>query len=136
MEAFSRGAAGGVFVERNPKAISCIRKNILSVCKSMRREAAALDAVCMDVLQWKSSMTDGRVPSIIFIDPPYELLPQVADALFLHIENIIPEEMPVLVVFEMPAQITLSPPLWNCVHRLGKQSAHQPNIALFQRKKR
>ena len=37
LEAFSRGAAGGVFVEQNAKAAACIRKNIAAVAKSAAR---------------------------------------------------------------------------------------------------
>src|SRR5438045_2769775 len=42
LEAFSRGAAGGVFVEKNAKAAACLRKNITAVCKSAARDDDAL----------------------------------------------------------------------------------------------
>src|SRR5277367_393404 len=35
LEAFSRGASGGTFVERNAKASACLRTNIAAVCRSM-----------------------------------------------------------------------------------------------------
>src|ERR1700712_2296679 len=35
LEALSRGAAGGVFVERNAKAAGCLRLNLAAVCKSI-----------------------------------------------------------------------------------------------------
>ena len=38
LEALSRGAVGGVFVEQNPRAVACVRKNIEAVCKSLGRE--------------------------------------------------------------------------------------------------
>lgn len=36
LEAFSRGAAGGVFVERNAKTVACLRQNIAAVGRSMQ----------------------------------------------------------------------------------------------------
>src|SRR3954465_11512303 len=42
LEALSRGAAGGVFVEQNAKAVACLRQNIAAVCKSLRRDEAGL----------------------------------------------------------------------------------------------
>src|SRR3954462_8903224 len=38
LEAISRGAAGGVFVEQNGKAAGCVRQNLVAVCKSAGRE--------------------------------------------------------------------------------------------------
>src|SRR5882724_13627781 len=42
LEALSRGAAGGVFVEQNARAAACVRKNIEAVCKSLGRDARDL----------------------------------------------------------------------------------------------
>src|SRR6185312_3355422 len=35
LEALSRGAANGVFVEKNAKAAGCLRQNLTAVCKSL-----------------------------------------------------------------------------------------------------
>jgi len=35
LEALSRGAAGGIFVEKNAKAAGCLRHNLAAVCKSL-----------------------------------------------------------------------------------------------------
>lgn len=45
LEAWSRGAAGGVFVEQNAKAAACLRQNITTVAKSARRESDELRLV-------------------------------------------------------------------------------------------
>jgi 16S rRNA (guanine966-N2)-methyltransferase len=37
-----------------------------------------------------------------------------------------------VVVFEMPGEVTLEPPGWTCVKRLGK-GARQPTTAFFRR---
>ena len=38
LEALSRGAAGGIFVERNPKAIACVKQNLGAISQSGGRE--------------------------------------------------------------------------------------------------
>src|SRR6186713_2071110 len=48
LEAVSRGAAGGVFVEKSAKAVACLRTNITAVCKSLGRNAAELSVLQMD----------------------------------------------------------------------------------------
>src|SRR5688572_25253543 len=45
LEALSRGAAGGVFVEQNPKAAACVRRNIAAVCKSLGRQSDELQVL-------------------------------------------------------------------------------------------
>src|SRR3954454_24471036 len=37
LEALSRGAIAGTFVEQNGKAVACLRQNIAAVCKSLNR---------------------------------------------------------------------------------------------------
>ena len=37
LEALSRGAVGGVFVENNFQALGCLRQNVAAVCKSLGR---------------------------------------------------------------------------------------------------
>ena len=44
LEALSRGAAGGVFVEKNAKAVACVRTNLAAVCKSLGRDEREMAA--------------------------------------------------------------------------------------------
>ena len=37
-----------------------------------------------------------------------------------------------VVVFEMPGEVTLEPPGWTCVKRLGK-GAHQPTVCFYRK---
>ena len=50
LEAFSRGAGGGSFVERNAKACACLRRNIAAVCRSLGKGGDELVAVEADAL--------------------------------------------------------------------------------------
>jgi 16S rRNA (guanine966-N2)-methyltransferase len=130
LEAFSRGAATGVFVEKNAKAAECIRKNIVAVAKSAGRADAGLRLVQADVLAWRP--VPGEAPDLVFIDPPYELITEVGLVLFARMADWWPAESDPVVVFEMPGELTLAPPGWRCVKRLGK-GARQPTTVFFRR---
>lgn len=130
LEAFSRGAAGGVFVEKNAKAAECIRKNMTAVAKSAGRPASELSLQAVDVLGW--SPAEGEAPDLVFIDPPYEIIADVGLALFERMGARWPADADPVVVFEMPGGCVLEPPGWSCVKRLGK-GAHQPTVAFFRR---
>src|SRR5450432_2980826 len=80
LEAFSRGASGGTFVERNAKASACLRKNIAAVCRSMGRNGEELLAVEADALSLPTGT--GEPPELIFVDPPYDMIPDIAPVLF------------------------------------------------------
>lgn len=130
LEAFSRGAEGGVFVEKNPKAADCIRKNITTVAKSAARPEAPLKLLALDALSW--TPLAGEAPDLVFIDPPYELIAEVGPKLFECMANWWPVDADPVIVFEMPGNVTLEPSGWTCVKRLGK-GAHQPTVAFFRR---
>jgi 16S rRNA (guanine966-N2)-methyltransferase len=130
LEAFSRGACGGVFVEQNPKAAACIRNNITAVAKSAGRAADSLSLVMMDALAWTPA-SDAEV-DLVFIDPPYEIIATIAPKLFARLGESLTASADPIVVFEMPGELTLEPTGWSCVKRLGK-GARQPTVAFFQR---
>lgn len=138
LEAFSRGAAGGVFVEKNAKAAACVRQNITAVCRSVRREAAALDVLQLDATTVPlgtgvgASAADGEVPDLVFIDPPYEVITVIAVPLFARLAEALAPKPDAIVVFEMPGELELAPAGWTCLKRLGK-GARQPTVAFFRR---
>ena len=130
LEALSRGAAGGVFVEQNAKAAACVRKNIAAVCKSLGREARALTVLQADA---RTVPLGGvEVPDLVFIDPPYEMIAEIAPALFVRLAEALAAKPDSLVVFELPGELDLAPPGWTLVKRLGK-GARQPTVAFFRR---
>jgi 16S rRNA (guanine966-N2)-methyltransferase len=131
LEAVSRGAARGIFVEKNPKAVACIKKNIEAVCKSARRDGAELKIAQADVLSWL--LPDQTwAPDIVFIDPPYEIIPGCAPVLFSALSEMLRNKADPVIIFEMPGELTIEPSGWNCVKRLGK-GARQPTAAFFRK---
>lgn len=129
LEALSRGAAGGSFVEKNAKATVCLRQNISAVCKSLGRSTADVTVLQADALQ--VPFGDGPLPDLVFIDPPYEIIAEIAPALFARLREILEPKPDALVVFEMPGELLLAPTGWTCVKRLG-QGVRQPTVAFFR----
>jgi 16S rRNA (guanine966-N2)-methyltransferase len=130
LEAFSRGASGGTFVERSSRACACLRRNIAAVCRSLGKGGEELVAVEADALSVPTGV--GAPPGLIFVDPPYESIGAVAPPLFEKLAAALGPDWAGLVVFEMPGDERLAPPGWECVKRLGR-GAHQPSVAFFRR---
>ena len=129
LEALSRGAAGGLFVERNTKAAACVRQNIAAVCKSLGRDSR--DLVVLQGDARSVPVPAGEVPDLVFIDPPYDIISEIVPALFVRLAEVLATKPDAVVVFEYPGELELAPPGWTLVRRLGK-GAHQPTIGFFQ----
>jgi 16S rRNA (guanine966-N2)-methyltransferase len=130
LEAFSRGASGGTFVERSARASACLRANIAAVCRSLKREGSELLAVEADALSLPTGT--GVPPDLIFVDPPYEMIGEIAGPLFAKLAAALPADWPGLVVFEMPGEQRLEPGGWESIKRLGR-GARSPSVAFFRR---
>ena len=130
LEALSRGAAGGVFVEQNAKAGACIRQNIAAVCKSLGRDARDLVVVQSDART--VPLGGDTIPDLVFIDPPYEIISDIAAPLFARLTEVLAANRDAIVVFELPGEMELAPEGWALIKRLGK-GARQPTVAFFRR---
>jgi 16S rRNA (guanine966-N2)-methyltransferase len=127
LEALSRGAAGGVWVEKHARTAAFIDQNIAAVCKSLGRDTSGLQVITADA----TSTAWGPAPDLVFIDPPYEIIREVAPKLFGRLTEQLAGVPDPLVVFEMPGEIVLSPEGWTCVKRLGK-GGRQPTACVFR----
>ena len=130
LEAMSRGAAGGVFVEQNAKAAACVHRNIAAVAKSLGRER--IDATVLQSDARSVPLGEGILPDLVFIDPPYEMIEAVAPAVFARLAELLASKPEAVVVFEYPGELELSPPGWALRKRLGK-GARQPTVGFFIR---
>jgi 16S rRNA (guanine966-N2)-methyltransferase len=131
LEAWSRGAAGGVFVEQNAKAAACLRQNIGTVAKSARRTAEELRVLAGDALAWRPAAGESG-PDLIFVDPPYPIIEEIAPRLFAGLREATAAEDDPIVVFEHPGEIELRPEGWALVKRIGR-GARQPTVGFFRR---
>src|SRR6266545_2185063 len=98
LEALSRGAAGGVFVEQNAKAAACVRQNILAVCKSLGRGADDLFVIQTDARTVPLGDA-SHVPDLVFIDPPYEIIADVAPSLFVRLSEVLGSKSDAIIAF-------------------------------------
>jgi 16S rRNA (guanine966-N2)-methyltransferase len=130
LEALSRGAVGGSFVESNSRALACLRGNISAVCKCLGRAEGDLAVRQGDART--APMGGSGVPDLVFIDPPYELIAEAALPLFGRLSEALSTEPEALVVFEMPGETELAPPGWTVVKRL-ERGARQPTASIFRR---
>ncbi len=134
LEALSRGAAGGVFVEQNAKAVACIRRNIAAVGRSLGREADLarhLLVVQSDARGVPLGGT-GEPPDLVFVDPPYENIAELAPELFLRLGTVLEPKPDAIIAFELPGELDLTPEGWVLLKRLGK-GMRQPTVAFFRR---
>ena len=90
IEALSRGAMEAVFVEKNPKAMACIRENL----KYTRLDRKAL-TISSDVMTALYRLEGEKQFDFIFMDPPYnqelekKVLGYLADSQLLSDEGVI-----------------------------------------------
>jgi 16S rRNA (guanine966-N2)-methyltransferase len=131
LEALSRGAQGGTFVEKQPGTIACLQENIAAVKKSIlqsiRREFP-LEVIENDVLA--ADLPVAPPPDLIFVDPPYEIIPDIADVIFARLTKVATADA--IVIFELPGQLELKPTGWEQFKRLGK-GGRQPTAGFFRR---
>lgn len=129
LEALSRGAAGGVFVEKDGRTAGFIRQNLAAVCKSLGRSPAEVMVTTADAT---TVSVAGASPDLVFIDPPYEIISEVGPKLFARLDGLLKDQPDPVVVFEMPGDCEITPIGWTCVKRLGK-GARQPTAAFFRK---
>jgi 16S rRNA (guanine966-N2)-methyltransferase len=129
LEALSRGADRGGFVESNTKALGCLRRNIAAVCKCLGRGESGLTVRHGDART--VPLAGAEAPDLIFVDPPYGLIAEAALPLFERLSGALASVPDALVVFEMPGDEQLSPPRWTVVKRLDR-GARQPTVAVYR----
>ncbi len=139
LEAISRGAASGAFVEQRKEAVSAIRANLESVLKSVGADlnaASRYSVSARDVHAWlanaQAESLSGKLYDLVFVDPPYAqfpgVFPKVMEAL-LPLVN--PEHGRVL--FEMPRAPSILPDAWEVDRSFGKGREDTRSILLSRK---
>ncbi|MDD3403629.1 MAG: 16S rRNA (guanine(966)-N(2))-methyltransferase RsmD [Hespellia sp.] len=126
IEALSRGAKEAVFVEKNPKAMECIKEN-LSYTK-LDDQAVTMSA---DALSALHRMEGSKKFDIIFMDPPYnnELEKQVLE--YLAISNLLKEDAMIIVEASLDTDFSYAKSLGFTV---VKEKKYKTNKHLFLEK--
>ncbi|MBU63572.1 MAG: methyltransferase [Opitutae bacterium] len=130
LEALSRGAESGAFIEQDVHTTSCIQKNLIAVCKSANVSPKSFEVISGDALRAKPCRAGPF--DLIFADPPYLILTKIAPKLFarLLVEGLANKSS--LVIVELPGEVELDAEGWQCERRLGKARKGAPNLAFFR----
>lgn len=134
LEAISRGAASGTFVEKHPKACQFIKSNLSAVLKSISNvktspqpNSSGFKVVKADALRWQ--ITAASV-DVIFCDPPYELTANATTQLAPLLKLALRAEG--MLCFEMPGSVPDHLHGWELIRKLGKGDGDQPTMRLYQ----
>jgi 16S rRNA (guanine966-N2)-methyltransferase len=131
LEALSRGAEGGRFVEKHGRTASLLKQNIEGVCRSLGRTKTGIGVTVGDATTFGWPVGE-RLPDLIFVDPPYAIIGDVAPKVFAKLSALLPAQADALVLFELPGGTDIVSEGWDCVRRIGK-GARQPTVAVFRR---
>lgn len=133
LEALSRGAAHASWVDLNSHSVTAIRDNLAAVAKSLgATNAASLGhAYGGDIFKWQPP--PGTLFDIIFVDPPYAMLPTQGMELLTRASAWLAPGPDARLLLEAPGVHPAdAPPGWILARRLGK-GARQPGSLIFRR---
>jgi 16S rRNA (guanine966-N2)-methyltransferase len=103
IEALSRGAASAVFVERDARAVAAIERNLEAVGTSVatvrRQDALAFLAA------------PGGTYDLVFVDPPYDLAPALAQPLSERLPAVLTEDARIVTESDKRKPLDLALPL-------------------------
>jgi len=126
LESLSRGAASVRFVEMDRSGVKAIAENIQAVCKSMKCGEELCTVEQRDVFKWSGG---AETFTLVFADPPYDMLPGRAMEIFNLVASILAENG--IFVFEMPAELTLANPKFDLIRKLGK-GRNDPSACIYK----
>jgi 16S rRNA (guanine966-N2)-methyltransferase len=102
IEALSRGAAAATFVERDPRALAALRRNVQSV-------GADAEVRRRDALRFLAS-TDATF-DLVFVDPPYDSAVRLTEPLSERLPAVLTQGARIVTESDKRAPLELSLPL-------------------------
>jgi len=102
IEALSRGAASAEFVERAPRAVAALRRNLAD----LRLEARVHRADALDFL--RRAQARGATYDLVFCDPPYDCAPALAAPLSERLAPVLAEDARIVTESDKRAPLELS----------------------------
>lgn len=130
LEAWSRGAASCVFIEKDRNCLNAIKQNIEAVAKSAGRSPSDCKIIHADV--FKASLPRENQFDLIFADPPYEITNDVLPDL-LHLASTWLKKSPESrLIIEAPGQLV--PPIHSdltFLKKLGKDQRDSPAALIW-----
>lgn len=136
LEAISRGASGGVFIDINRKIISALQYNITAVDKNFENLDTKIE-LC-DVFKWLKVRQEYVKSALhlqfglIFVDPPYDIARERWQEILLLIEPFLSSCG--YLIFEMPVDLQVIP--LTCLEltkRIEKKGKNSPAVSIFRK---
>ncbi|MCG8527105.1 MAG: RsmD family RNA methyltransferase [Opitutales bacterium] len=125
LEAISRGARSGVFVDANRSATAFIHENLKRVIKSVAEESLKVHSFKVKSQQTEKFLSfyeqETSKVDIVFIDPPYD---QVSGSYFKILEKLTPlfeAQAEGWIVLESPESLDKFPEGYELIKTLGKE---------------
>ena len=129
LESLSRGALEGTFVEKNIKAETCLKSNLINVCKSAKIDENSAVIKIRDVVEFLKN--DKKSYNIIFLDPPYHLFSKLSKTIFETIrKNKILNKKGILIHEGSPEMLEKFDG-WEITKKIGKNKKGAPQFRLF-----
>jgi 16S rRNA (guanine966-N2)-methyltransferase len=133
LEAWSRGAAGGVFIERHRPTAGLLRRNLEAVARSGKMDTSRVRVEAADVLGGWEASGDAGAFDLVFIDPPYADIPALWTGLFSLCDRLLKGTDLARVMFELPADLHPAPAAgWEETRRLDGGGG-QPTASFWRR---
>ncbi|MDR0715547.1 MAG: RsmD family RNA methyltransferase [Puniceicoccales bacterium] len=132
LEAISRGASAGIFIEKNQKSAQAIEENLKRVKKAAQREPTC-KIMCQDVFAAADQINAEF--DLIFIDPPYNMLDERGEEILTTFSPFLKKADNARLMIEVPASYK-TPSIRGLVEirRLGRIAvANHPNIIIYTR---
>ena len=130
LDALSRGAAGGCFVEGDRAVLACLNSNLAAVGKCLGLVESPCEVNRADVFKWRPS-TPGYF-DLVFIGPPYDIIESHSHLIFDLAGLCLQPGGESRVLFEMPGRLEFEPAGWKLERRLGK-GRHSPTVVFYRR---
>src|SRR5919198_3789283 len=103
IEALSRGAVSATFVDRDPRAVAAIRRNLDAV--GVEQEVRRLDA-----LRYLAGAEDASF-DLVFVDPPYDSAGRLGNSLSERLPRILTEHARIVTESHKRTPLQLDLPL-------------------------
>lgn len=130
LEALSRGAKTGAFIEKKRRLIPILEENLAAVEKSLATPTHAT-IYCTDA--FKYTLPKDIAFDLIFADPPYALVRQSLDVLIARLAAWLTPSIESRLILEIPGDLPLPDyPKLKILRRLGKRSKGSPSAVIFQ----
>lgn len=131
LEAFSRGAEGGVFVESDSRTVVALRRNLQAVARSAGRPTDTLTVQRRDVARFCRPCEEEPPFGIVFADPPYREASRWAPVVFSLAADLLGRHPGAPLVLEFPGGLDPSAEGWVLEKRFG-HGRGQPAVGIFR----